>query len=133
MSIQWLRVRVPYTPPRFSAYKNDPEDHNRRCSSRRPAVASDETESGSFAFQLWNKHLPSGSLRSRLADGVLWSFTGAAISRGLNLLAMVLVARMVGKVGFGELGTVQSTVGMFAVFAGFGMGITATKHVAELR
>ena len=75
----------------------------------------------------------SGSPRSRLADGVLWSFTGTAISRGLNLLAMVLVARMVGKVGFGELGAVQSTIGMFAVFAGFGMGITAMKHVAELR
>jgi O-antigen/teichoic acid export membrane protein len=40
---------------------------------------------------------------------------------------------MLGEVGFGELGIVQSTVGMFQVFGGFGLGITATKYVAEFR
>jgi len=58
---------------------------------------------------------------------------GAAISRGLMLVAAVLVARMLGKTGYGELGMIQSTVGMFGVFAGFGLGLTATKHVAEFR
>jgi len=38
-----------------------------------------------------------------------------------------------GKTGFGELGMIQSTVGMFGAFAGFGLGLTATKHVAEFR
>ena len=55
------------------------------------------------------------------------------ISRGLMLGASVLVARMLGKTGYGELGMIQSTVGMFGVFAGFGLGLTATKHVAEFR
>jgi O-antigen/teichoic acid export membrane protein len=58
---------------------------------------------------------------------------GAVISRGLMFAASVLVARMLGKTGFGELGIIQSTVGMFGVFAGFGLGLTATKHVAEFR
>jgi O-antigen/teichoic acid export membrane protein len=58
---------------------------------------------------------------------------GAVISRGLMLAAGVLVARMLGKTGYGELGMIQSTVGMFGVFAGFGLGLTATKHVAEYR
>jgi len=58
---------------------------------------------------------------------------GAVISRGLMLCASVLVARMLGKTGFGELGMIRSTVGMFGVFAGFGLGLTATKHVAEFR
>lgn len=49
------------------------------------------------------------------------------------LLATMLVARLLGKTGYGELGMIQSTVGMFGVFAGFGLGLTATKHVAELR
>ncbi len=49
------------------------------------------------------------------------------------LAASVLVARMLGKTGYGELGMIQSTVGMFGVFAGFGLGLTATKHVAEFR
>jgi len=69
----------------------------------------------------------------RLASGVFWSIAGAVISRGLTLAALVLVARMLGKTGYGELGIIQSTVGMFGVFAGFGLGLTATKHVAEFR
>ncbi|MCR4307700.1 MAG: oligosaccharide flippase family protein [Candidatus Berkelbacteria bacterium] len=67
----------------------------------------------------------------RLARGAFWSMAGAVISRGLMLAASVLVARMLGKTGYGELGMIQSTVGMFGVFAGFGLGLTATKHVAE--
>jgi O-antigen/teichoic acid export membrane protein len=38
---------------------------------------------------------------------------------------------MLGKVGFGQLGMIQSTVGMFGTLAGFSLGVTATKHVAE--
>lgn len=43
------------------------------------------------------------------------------------------VARFIGKAGMGELGMVQSTVGMFSVFAGCGLGLAATKHVAEYK
>jgi O-antigen/teichoic acid export membrane protein len=73
------------------------------------------------------------SLDYRLAKGVFWSIAGAVISRGLILIASVLVARMLGKTVFGELGMIRSTVAMFGVFAGFGLGLTATKHVAEFR
>lgn len=69
----------------------------------------------------------------RLAKGVFWSMAGAVISRCLMLCAAVLVARMLGKTIFGELGMIRSTVGMFGIFAGFGLGLTATKHVAEFR
>ncbi len=48
------------------------------------------------------------------------------------LVATVLVARMLGQTTYGEYGMIQSTLfGMFGVFAGFGLGLTATKHVAE--
>jgi len=69
----------------------------------------------------------------RLAKGAFWSIAGAVISQGLILAASVLVARILGKTGYGELGIVQSTVGMFGAFAGFGLGLTATKYVAEFR
>jgi O-antigen/teichoic acid export membrane protein len=69
----------------------------------------------------------------RLARGAFWSLAGAGISRALTLVSSILVARILGNVGFGELGIIQSTVGMFATFAGFGLGLTATKHVAEYR
>jgi O-antigen/teichoic acid export membrane protein len=68
----------------------------------------------------------------RLAKGVFWSTAGTVISRGLMLIATVLVARMLGRTAYGEFGMIQSTLfGMFGVFAGFGLGLTATKHVAE--
>ncbi len=69
----------------------------------------------------------------RLAKGVFWSMAGSLISRSLMLCAMVLVARILGKTVYGELGMIQSTVNMFGTFAGFGLGITATKHIAEFR
>ena len=79
------------------------------------------------------KRIEASELGLRLARGMFWSMAGAVISRALMLIATVLVARLLGKTGFGELGMIQSTVGMFGVFAGFGLGLTATKHVAELR
>lgn len=79
------------------------------------------------------KRIEASDIGLRLARGVFWSMAGAVISRGLMLCAMVLVARMLGKTGFGELGIIRSTVGMFGVFAGFGLGLTATKHIAEFR
>lgn len=49
------------------------------------------------------------------------------------LVVTVTVARLLGNAVCGELGIIQSTVGMFGVFAGFGLRVTATKHVAEFR
>ncbi|MBN2392182.1 MAG: oligosaccharide flippase family protein [Anaerolineae bacterium] len=68
---------------------------------------------------------------SRLVRGVFWTMAGAVISRGLMLCATVVVARILNKTVYGELGMIQSTVSMFGVFAGFGLGLTATKYVAE--
>ncbi len=69
----------------------------------------------------------------RLAKGMFWSMAGALISRSLMLIAWIIVARLLGKTVFGELGMIQTTVGMFGIFAGFGLGMTATKYVAEFR
>ena len=66
----------------------------------------------------------------------LWEFFGrspARGSRGFLLAASVVCARFLGKEGFGALGMIQSTAGMFGVFAGLGLGLTATKYVAEFR
>jgi O-antigen/teichoic acid export membrane protein len=77
--------------------------------------------------------MPAGSLRARFTLGVFWSLAGAVISRGFTLGASIVCARLLGKTGFGELGMIQSTVGTFGIFAGLGLGLTATKYVAELR
>ena len=77
--------------------------------------------------------LPANSLRRRFAKGAFWSIAGAIVSQGLALAASIVTARILGKVGFGELGMIVSTVGMFGLFAGLGLGLTATKHIAQYR
>lgn len=79
------------------------------------------------------RRIEASQAGARLAHGVFWSMAGSVLSRGLMLCATVLVARMLGKTVYGELGMIQSTVGMFGIFAGFGLSLTATKHVAEFR
>jgi O-antigen/teichoic acid export membrane protein len=79
------------------------------------------------------RRLQSSSIGKRLVHGTIWSLVGTVTARFLGLLAAVLVARIIGKSTYGELGIIQSTVGMFGTLAGFGMGTTTTKFVAELR
>jgi O-antigen/teichoic acid export membrane protein len=76
---------------------------------------------------------PAGSLRERLTLGAFWSLAGAVISRGFLLAASVVCARFLGKQGFGALGMIQSTAGMFGIVGGLGLGLTATKYVSEFR
>ena len=73
------------------------------------------------------------SLRGRFARGAVWSLFGAIVWQGSNLAASVVTARLLGRQQFGEYGMIQSTVGMLGVFAGLGLGVTATKYVAEFR
>jgi O-antigen/teichoic acid export membrane protein len=73
------------------------------------------------------------SLRGRFARGAVWSLIGAGLWQGLSLAASVLTARLLGREQFGKYGMIQSTVGMLGVFAGLGLGLTATKYVAEFR
>lgn len=80
-----------------------------------------------------NAHLPANSIRERFAKGTFWSFVGTVASQGLTLLSLVVAARILGKENFGKLGMLQSTVGMLGIFAGMGLGMTATKFVAEFR
>jgi O-antigen/teichoic acid export membrane protein len=70
---------------------------------------------------------------SRLARGTLWSLVGTVLGRGLSVIAAIVVARQLGKLDFGALGIIQSTMLNFSVFVGCGLGITATKHLPELR
>jgi O-antigen/teichoic acid export membrane protein len=71
------------------------------------------------------------NIGSRFARGAFWALTGSFFSQGLMLIASIVVARLLGKTEYGELGMIRSTVNMFTVFAGFGLGVTATKYVAE--
>jgi O-antigen/teichoic acid export membrane protein len=73
------------------------------------------------------------SFRGRFARGAVWSFAGAILAQSSNLIAFIITARLLGRQKFGEYGMIQSTVGMLGLFAGMGLGTTATKYVAEFR
>src|SRR5208282_1048310 len=77
--------------------------------------------------------IAASPLMCRLAKGTFWSFAGSVVARGLSFAASVYIARILGKSNFGELGIIQNTLGMFGALAGFGLGLTSSKHVAELR
>ena len=55
------------------------------------------------------------------------------IARGFALLTSIVIARILGKEGFGEIGIIQSTILMMGVVASFGTGTTATKYIAQYR
>lgn len=85
------------------------------------------------ALHSFYQRIEASPLGYRLAKGAFWSLAGSLISRGLGLLSAILVGRMLGKQEYGELGIIQITIGMFGTLAGFGMGLTANKYVAEFK
>jgi O-antigen/teichoic acid export membrane protein len=72
-------------------------------------------------------------LAMRIAAGGFWIMTGAVAGKTIGLVTSVILARLLGKERLGEYGMVFSTVAMFQTFAGFGLGVTATKYVAQFR
>lgn len=81
----------------------------------------------------FKQRVEASSFATRLIRGTFWSLVATVFSRFLGLASSMFVARMLGKIGLGELGIVQSTVGMFSSLAGLGLGLAATKHIAEQR
>ena len=69
----------------------------------------------------------------RMATGAFWSLAGSTVSKMLVLVAGIFCAHILGKVDYGKFGMVKSTIGMFIVLGSFGLGVTATKYIAEYR
>ena len=80
----------------------------------------------------WNKVCAS-RIGYRLVHGAFWSTMGAGTSQALVLITSIIAARLLGREQFGQYGIVMTTVGLFTVFTGFGLGTTATKFVAEYK
>jgi O-antigen/teichoic acid export membrane protein len=73
------------------------------------------------------------SIAERLARGSFWLLVGIVSARLLSLVSTILVARILGKEGLGELGIYQSTIDMLGVLAGFGLGTSLTRYIAQFR
>lgn len=77
--------------------------------------------------------LSESEINRKIAKGASWSIFGTIISKGLLLLSSVVIARLLGAEVYGEAGIIRSTVNMFTAFAGMGLGLTATKYIAEYK
>ena len=72
------------------------------------------------------------SMKGKLIHGIFWNLISALASQGFPMIAAIIAARLLSKFGYGQLGMINSTVILFSTFAGLGLGITATKYIAQL-
>jgi O-antigen/teichoic acid export membrane protein len=62
-----------------------------------------------------------------------WAILGSFVSKGINFASIAWIARILGPEIFGEYNVIQTTVGMFGTVSGLGLGLAATKLIAEFR
>lgn len=72
-------------------------------------------------------------IAKRMFSGVSWTLLGTVFAKLSLLVAGIIVARILGQELYGEFGMAKSTMSMLMVFGSAGLGITATKYIAEFR
>jgi O-antigen/teichoic acid export membrane protein len=77
--------------------------------------------------------IKSNPILYRLAHGTFWTLLGTVASRVFALISTIFIARLLGVEDFGAYGMVQSTLEMFGLFAGFSLGVTSSKYLAEYK
>lgn len=73
------------------------------------------------------------NLSNRLFHSASWALSGAIAGRGIMMLTYIWVARLLTQDVYGEFGILRSTINMFTVFAGMGLGATASKYISQYR
>src|SRR6266404_1396126 len=73
------------------------------------------------------------TLHRRIVRGASWSVLGAGIGNALTMLSNIACARFLGATHYGELAIVLATTNLFTALFGSGVGMTATKYVAQYR
>ncbi len=68
-----------------------------------------------------------------LFSNSLWAVLGSFASKGINFASIAWIAKILGPESFGEYNVIQTTMGMFGTVSGLGMGLAATKLIAEFR
>lgn len=72
-------------------------------------------------------------LSKRLFKGVTWSLVGSIGGKIFQLIAFMLVARILGKENYGKVGIIRSTISMFLMFSTLGMSVTASRYISLYR
>ena len=83
--------------------------------------------------QLIRDHLHPGSFRYRFFAGAFWSTMASGAGQAFAMASAVICGRLLGPGDFGRFALVVSTVTLFASVAALGLGVTATRYIAEYR
>jgi O-antigen/teichoic acid export membrane protein len=79
------------------------------------------------------RQLRESRLGRQFVESAFWSLIGEAMMRGLTMLGLVLVARVLGPSTYGQFGLVRTTLLMVASLGGLGLGLMANRYVSEHR
>lgn len=80
-----------------------------------------------------SKFRNTSDINKTIINSGFWILFGSFLSNFLLLIATVLITDFVPKQVYGEFGIIKSTINMFSVFAGLGLGLTATKYIAKYK
>lgn len=80
-----------------------------------------------------NTQRESGGVRNRLIKGIKWTALQSVVVAASNFATAVLAARLLGMDTFGAYSIIRITGFTMATMAGVGLGVTATKYIAEMR
>ena len=83
--------------------------------------------------QFVSGRINKSDLTKRLYSGISWSLLGSIVGKVLQLLAFIITARILGKMEYGKIGIIRSTISMFMVFSTMGMGVSATRYISLYR
>lgn len=86
-----------------------------------------------FLFKYLKQRICLTDLSNRLFHSASWALVGAVVGRGVTMLTYIIVARLLTQEVYGEFGILRSTINMFTVFAGMGLGSTASKYISQYR
>lgn len=73
------------------------------------------------------------STLKKIASNSAMVFLSTAILKAVMLITSIFIARSLGAEGFGKYGMVLATINTVMIFAGMGLGMTATKYIAEFK
>lgn len=82
-------------------------------------------------FKLLKSDNPN--ITRRIVSGSFWVLVGTIISKIMVFVATIIVARILSKEVYGQLGIIRSTIQLFVSISAFGIGATATKYIAQYR
>lgn len=76
------------------------------------------------------KNIKSSKYSLRFITAAAWSFAGTFLSQLIQITAMTVAARMLGKESYGQFILLQSTINSIGIFSGIGIGTGAIHYIS---